>query len=50
MMKVTYIYHSCFLVETSDFYCLFDYYRGTLPTLEKNKPVYVFSSHGHGDH
>lgn len=50
MIKVTYIYHSCFLVETSVCYYLFDYYRGSLPSMEKEKPVYVLSSHGHGDH
>ena len=49
-MKVTYIYHSCFLVETESCYYLFDYYRGELPPLKKDKPILVFSSHAHGDH
>lgn len=49
-MKVTYIYHSCFLVETESCYYLFDYYRGELPPLKKDKPTLVFSSHAHGDH
>lgn len=49
-MKVTFIYHSCFLVETDSCYYLFDYYRGKLPVLNRNKPVFVFASHSHGDH
>ena len=49
-MKITYIYHSCFLVETSDCYYLFDYYRGNLPELNPEKPVLVFASHRHEDH
>lgn len=49
-MTITYIYHSCFLIETSDCYYLFDYYQGKLPELMKEKPVFVFASHRHGDH
>lgn len=49
-MKVTYIYHSCFLIETQKYYYLFDYYKGTLPNLNCEKPIYVFSSHFHSDH
>lgn len=49
-MQVTYIYHSCFLVETDRFYYLFDYEKGCLPEMNVTKPVYVFSSHGHADH
>ncbi len=49
-MKITYIYHSCFLAETSRCYYLFDYYRKPLPILDKTKPVLVFASHRHPDH
>lgn len=49
-MKITYIYHSSFLVETSQCYYLFDYYKGTLPPLHPGKPMIVFASHNHGDH
>lgn len=49
-MKVTYIHHSCFLVETQRFYYLFDYEKGCLPELDVTKPILVLSSHGHGDH
>lgn len=49
-MKVTYIEHSCFLVETETKYFLFDYYKGKIPTMDNKKPIYVFSSHNHHDH
>ena len=49
-MKVTYIHHSCFLVESDRFYYLFDYESGSLPVLDVTKPIYVLSSHGHEDH
>lgn len=49
-MKVTYIYHSGFLIETAESYYIFDYWKGKLPTLDPEKPVVVFSSHAHPDH
>lgn len=49
-MNVTYIHHSCFLVETDRFYYLFDYEKGVLPEMDAAKPIFVLSSHGHGDH
>ena len=49
-MKTTYIHHSGFLVETDRFYYLFDYEKGDLPKLNPEKPVFVLSSHSHGDH
>lgn len=49
-MNVTYIHHSCFLVETDRFYYLFDYETGSLPQMDGEKPVVVLSSHSHGDH
>lgn len=49
---VTYIEHSCFLVETAECYLLFDYYCGAvpLPALDPAKPLLLFSSHAHHDH
>lgn len=49
---VTYIEHSCFLVETTECYLLFDYYCGEvpLPALDPAKPLLLFSSHAHHDH
>lgn len=49
MMEVTFIEHSGFLVELDHHYLLFDYYKGTIPSLT-NKPLYVFASHAHADH
>ena len=49
-MKVTYLNHSGILVELKDYYCIFDYYKGELPPLDKEKDVIVFCSHSHNDH
>lgn len=49
-MNITYIFHSSFLVETSECYYIFDYWKGTLPTLNTSKPIFVFASHSHADH
>ena len=49
-MKITYIFHSGFLVETDRFCYLFDYEKGPLPEADPKKPILVLSSHGHGDH
>lgn len=49
-MKVTYIGHSGFLVETGIANLLFDYYKGTVPKMNTDLPVLVFISHKHGDH
>lgn len=49
-MNVTYIHHSCFLVETEGFYYLFDYQKGQLPPMDPAKPILVLSSHSHSDH
>lgn len=49
-MKVTYIDHSGFLVETESAVFLFDYYKGELPALPAHKPMLIFASHKHRDH
>lgn len=49
-MKITYICHSGFLIETAECYYLFDYYKGGLPKLNPRKPILVFASHRHPDH
>ena len=49
-MKVTYIGHSGFLVETSGCSLLFDYYQGQIPRLRQDTPLFVFVSHSHSDH
>lgn len=50
MLKVTYIYHSSFLVETDNSYLLFDYWKGKLPSMDYKKKLYIFVSHAHRDH
>lgn len=49
-MKITFIYHSSFLIEFDGYYMLFDYFKGELPVIDSKKPLYVFSSHSHKDH
>lgn len=49
-MKVWYIHHSSFLVESETCCLLFDYVQGELPEVDTQKPLYVFASHRHGDH
>lgn len=49
-MNLKYIYHSSFLIELSNCNLLFDYYKMEIPKLDKEKKLYVFSSHGHRDH
>ena len=49
-MNVTFLHHSCFLLETERVYYLFDYFKGQLPKLDVTKPILVLSSHGHSDH
>lgn len=49
-MQITYLNHSGFLLETETAYFLFDYYKGKLPVLHKEKPLVVFVSHSHADH
>lgn len=53
-MRLTYIFHSGFAVETGSCILVFDYWMdpsGVMPgLLSSGKPVYVFSSHFHEDH
>lgn len=49
-MKITFIFHSSFLIECEKSYLLFDYYQGELPALDPEKPLYALASHQHYDH
>ncbi|MBQ4530800.1 MAG: MBL fold metallo-hydrolase [Lachnospiraceae bacterium] len=49
-MKVTYIYHSCYIVEFEKEILIFDYFMGKLPEFDRNKKIYFFASHKHHDH
>ena len=52
-VSVTFFYHSCVAVESTEVYLLFDYFLRkpavNIP-FPDNKKIYIFSSHGHGDH
>jgi L-ascorbate metabolism protein UlaG (beta-lactamase superfamily) len=48
-MKIEYIFHSGFTVETDNYFLVFDYYKGKI-NLREDKRTVVFSSHNHGDH
>lgn len=53
-MTLTYIFHSCFALETEMSILIFDYWLDpgrVMPSiLQKSKPMYVFASHFHEDH
>lgn len=59
-MKVTYIYHSCYLLEFDGFSVIFDYYKDAKRDdeqywirdylLSKTDDLYVFCTHSHSDH
>lgn len=59
-MIITFVHHSCFVVEMDETVLVFDYFRnenvkdreftGVLPKLDANKQIYVFASHFHKDH
>lgn len=49
-IKVTYLAHSGYLLELDTCYLLFDYYKGSLDNINKNKKLVVFVSHSHYDH
>lgn len=47
-MKIEYIYHSGFAIETDSYFLVFDYYEGDVELRDKKN--IIFSSHGHKDH
>lgn len=47
-MKIEYIHHSGFTIETDNYFLVFDYYKGSINL--RDKKTIVFSSHGHPDH
>ncbi len=61
MLRVTFIHHSCFMVEMDHTVLMFDYFpgdaledrmvfHGKLPVFPQDKKMYVFASHRHRDH
>ena len=59
-MTITYIYHSCYLIEFGEFSVIFDYYKDTVRDdgsawvndylLGKEEDLYVLCTHSHSDH
>jgi len=49
-MKITYLEHSGFLVESADCAIIFDYFTGDIPPLPKDIQLYILASHSHRDH
>ncbi|MDP4125590.1 MAG: MBL fold metallo-hydrolase [Bacillota bacterium] len=51
-IKIKYLFHSGFLVETDRNLLIFDYYQGKVESLVKESPknIFIFSSHSHPDH
>ena len=62
-MKIYYIYHSCFIVETDSSFLIFDYFKHKneirqdfdfkkllVDIFKSPKSLYIFSSHSHQDH
>lgn len=47
-LKVEYIYHSSYSIESSKYQLVFDYFKGNISI--KDKDVVVFASHSHPDH
>lgn len=50
MTRVTFLDHSGFLAETDSVTLLFDWWKGDLPDIPPERPLYVFASHVHPDH
>ena len=59
-MKITFVHHSCFVVELEKQILVFDYFsgehmtgyhfHGILPEFDQTKELYFFASHKHQDH
>src|SRR5690554_4073933 len=60
IMTITYIYHSCYLLEFDEFSVLIDFYKDTKREdgrkwiaeylLQKEEDLYVLCTHSHTDH
>lgn len=54
MFQLTYIFHSCFALETDNYILIFDYWLDPCNVMNRfiatKKRVYVFASHFHEDH
>lgn len=50
MVKITFLYHSGFVVELAKHILVFDYFQGELPEIPNGKKLLFFASHKHQDH
>lgn len=48
-MRITFVHHSCYVVEDDYTQIIFDYTQGTLPPKEDKGRIFVVT-HDHGDH
>lgn len=49
-IKVTFINHSCFTIETKDYLFVIDYFKGELPSPIVGKKTIFIATHSHHDH
>ena len=49
-MKLTYTGHSGVVLSWENCNWVIDYFKGDMPKLDKDKKLFVFASHTHGDH
>lgn len=58
-MRLTYVFHSCYVVEAANFTMIIDYYQDSIDELKgvvhdrllhRPQRLYILSSHGHHDH
>ena len=54
-MRIKYIFHSGYFIETERAIIIIDYYEGDFGSIDKilqesNKRIYILSSHAHADH
>lgn len=50
MMRIVFLGQSGFFIETENTTFLFDYYKGEIPEIRRDKKLMIFVSHGHYDH
>lgn len=47
---IKFIKHSCFTIETKDYFFIIDYFEGKLPNPRKGKKTVFIATHSHNDH
>lgn len=49
-VKITFVHHSCFTIETEEVLFIIDYFKKELPKPPKDKKTIFLVTHGHEDH